>query len=169
MVNLRFPILSILISSLLFFNCNHAKQKTKSNEASNIPKNPLQQAIEYGDFFPMANGSAYLSSDKGIYYISSGIASKISTLPEGYLNEIIPLADGTALLKINSTENDSLYWLNGLKAIEVKIGDEITRNYNSELSSNFYFIQAQNTLRKLQEYQNREISDEEPPVDPDRW
>ena len=121
----------------------------------------FQQAARSGTIVAVASGGAYLKSNQGIYYFENGRAEMIEGLSPNEIQDIVALADGSALALPNHKNVPRLFWLRGNRAVEVSEGEVIglfgTPENSQHQVAGFYFIEGARLRRSLDEA-NEEIS-----------
>lgn len=147
LMNCRSAVLTLFLFVVLA--CDHRRADQRPEPS--VPETPFQEAIDRGEIYPLANGSAYLTSLFGpVFYVENGVAEKVQGLPPAY-GELTSLADGTALLALQAINKPVLYWLQGTRATIVSEGN-VTQQAALQLSrEGFLFAENQRLKRRLAE------------------
>lgn len=149
LMNCRSAVLTLFL--LVFLACE--RQQTEQKPKPGVPETPFQEAIGMGEVYPLANGSAYLTSLFGpVFYFENGVVEKVQGLPPDADGELTALADGTALLALQATNNPSaLYWLQGTRATIVSEGSVDRQTALQVNREGFLFAENQRLKRRLAE------------------
>jgi len=148
---MRFQCLLLVLVFILFASCDSSTVRKKGRERT---LTPFEEAVSLGDVCSMADGGAYLTSDRGIYYILSGEAVRVKGVPTSLvLPELYPLPDGSALLKDTLSDSPRIYTLRKDKAIPVKEASQGLSSAPAPIldATSFWFAEAQRFRRQANE------------------
>ena len=113
----------------------------------------LQDAILLGDIQAMATGGAYLASPSGeVFYISGALAERVQGIPNGTTGEVLPLADGSALLVDSVGDPPTIFLLQGTHATRVLVGSiPVAIQECRPAPEGFLFAEVQRLKKALRE------------------
>lgn len=129
-------------------------QQKPASEPPSVTRTPFEQSLRLGDVYALANGGAYLSSHRGIYYVNRGVAEKVSGLPAATFGDVVALADGTALYRSSFEGRPKMFWLHGAEASPVEEGGASGEVQFAPSREGYLFAENQRLKRRLEELES---------------
>lgn len=157
----------LLLVILVIPACYKAPQRT---DKKGPELTELQKSIQIGEICALATGDAYLVSDEGVFYISSGRAIRVNGLPPSrVLVEVYPLSDGGAILRDAYSDPPALFILRqDVATLVIEEAGYVTNRSDSLNSNSFYFAEAQRLKIKLKESEEKNYQEEPQEIYDDR-
>lgn len=143
--------------------CRQSEKKLEPKAA----RTALEETAEYGDLIPLAEGGAYLVSSRAVFYIAGAKVTPVAGLPTDLLLvEVVPLADGTAILRQPMSDPPRLYVLSGATAAVVsETVDQPPTPRASANKAGFLFAENQRLRAAIDDTEDRSFdpgADSEP-------
>lgn len=137
-------------------------QEQQSPEPVVSQPDPFEEAMMLGEVYPMANGTAYLASFRGLFHVAGATAEPVTGLPIEGFGELTALADGSALYVLSFGDPPKMFWIRGSTAIPVVEGEGTTDTSRAAMPEGFFFAEIQRLRRRVEELSSEVAAFDEP-------